>query len=288
MTRPILVLCGTLALLAPSPIDAQSAQEIMREALDRYEARMSDIDDYTVSQTVMGMSTTMHFVRDEVDGRVVYLPDMTQTSMGGQDMGSQQALSTGQYDGNYFMRPDLVERMRVDGTDMVDGHECWIITVDDFEGLDLGDLSGGQQGFEPESMSMCMDRSEYVPRQIDMAGTMDTGGETHAMSTSVLMMDYREVEGMLYPFRMEISTQGLGEAMGAAMGGGMTDEDQAEMTQMMAQMQEELDKLPEEQRAMVEQMMKSQGMQQMMDQALSSVIVETTELLVNAGPPGGA
>jgi hypothetical protein len=230
MTHRIPALSGVLVALVaciasgPVALGAQSAPEIMERAWDVYEERMTGIDHFTVTQTVMGMSSTMHFVRDEVDGRVVFVPDMAtmQESVPGAE--AERMNPPRQFDSQYFMRPEIAERMTVEGRESVDGNECWIIALNDFE-------------------------------------------------------------GMLYPFHMEISSEGLGGAMSAGMGGMTPEQEQA-----MAEMEAELEKLPPEQRAMVEQMMKGQmgaGMQEMMEEALSAMVVETTEVKVNAGPPGG-
>lgn len=291
MTQRIPALLGLFVVLVactasgPEALDAQSAPEIMERAWEVYQERMTGIDDFTVTQTVMGMSSTMHFVRDEVDGRVVFLPDMAsmQESVPGAE--AEQVQPPRQFDSHYFMRPEIAERMTVEGRESVDGNECWIIALDDFEGIELGGMGGVQSNFAPESMRMWMDTDDFVPRRIDMAGTMVSAGGPQPLSTSVLMSDYREVEGMLYPFHMEISSEGLGGAMAAGMGGMTPEQEQA-----MAEMEAELEKLPPEQRAMVEQMMKGQmggGMQEMMEEALSAMVVETTEVKVNAGPPGG-
>jgi hypothetical protein len=53
MTRRILGLLGVLVALAPGTLRAQNAQEIMERAWDVYRERMTGIEDYTVTQTVM-------------------------------------------------------------------------------------------------------------------------------------------------------------------------------------------------------------------------------------------
>lgn len=289
MIRRILVLLGVFVASGPGALGAQSAQEIMEDAWEAYTERMADVQDYTVTHSVMGMSSTIHFVRSEVDGRVVFLPDMSQMQPAGPAEGTGQP-APAQFDGQYFMRPEIAERMTVEGRESVDGNECWIVALNDFEGIELGGLSGAQSDFEPESMRMFMDADEYIPRRIDMAGSIAGPDGPRPMSTSALMTDYRDIEGLLYPFRVEISSEGLGGAMGARMGG-QTPEQQAQMQEAMARMRAELEKLPPEQRAMAERMMEAQmggGMEAMLEEAMSDMVVETTEVKVNVGPPGDA
>ncbi len=282
MLRRALPLALPLVLLA-QPLLGQSARDVMEDAMSRYAERMEGIDSYTVTQSVMGMETTMTFNREESpDGQVTFVPDMSQMGQG--------AASGQQYDSNYFMKDDFVDRMRVDGTEVVDGHETHVLVIDDFTDLDLSDFSSGENRFEPESIRMYMDTDEFIPRRMDMAGSTNMGGNATQMSTTVLMKDYQEVDGMLYPFLMQINTEGLGEAMGTAMDGGMSEAQKAQMEEAMAQMEAELEKLPESQRAMVRRMMEAQmegGMAEMMDQAMREMEVRTLSLTVNSSPPAG-
>jgi hypothetical protein len=258
----------------------------MTEAREDYDARMSGIQNYMVSQTSMGMTTSMYFERHEVDGWVVFLPDPAKTTlngetmdqaMGGQDVGSQM-------DSNYYLRPEVMDRARIDGSLEVDGHDCWIIVLDDFDGLDLGmKTEGAGGGFEPRVLRMYLDKDEYMARRLDFDGTITMGAEPQEMSTSALMTDYREVDGMLYPFRVEIETDmGQGSADDTEAGGSTPAAMQAMIDQMGAD-------LSDAERAMIEGLMQNDqgGLQAMMNQAMSSIIIETTELKVNAGPPGG-
>ena len=272
-------LLASLLLFSPAALQAQSARDIIERAIEAYADRMEGVDDYTVTQVVMGMESTMYLVRQEEDGHVVFLPDMTWITVDGQTVADSSGMASQGIDSNYFMRDDIVERMRTEGTEVVDGLRCRVVVIDDFEGLDLGDFAGGSGGLQPRSLRMCMDTDDYVPRRMDMTGVMDIDGEQREMSTSVLMLDYREVDGVLMAFRMEITTEGVGEAMGDAIDGGMSKEDRAEM-------QKELDKMPEAQRAMVEQLMKG-GVGQAMGQAMSTIVIEVVDLQVNKGPPGG-
>lgn len=280
----LLVLLAALApTLAPAAVGAQSASEIMEDALDAYMERMKGVENYTVTQTVMGMESTVYFVREEMDGRATFVPDMS-AMPGGMGEGADQS-NMGRFDSNYFMRDEFIQRMRVDGSEEVDGNDTWVLSVDDFSGLDVNSFSGGTGSFEPSSMRMYMDKDDYLPRRMDMSGSTEIQGQTHEVSTTVLLMDYREVDGLVYPFRMEVATEGLGDAMGSAMGG-MSEEDQARMDEMMADMEDQLADLPESQRAMVEKMMKGR-MGEMMNQAMDNLVIETLRVAVNEGPPGG-
>jgi len=258
----------------------------MTEALADHEDRMSDIENYTVSQTFMGSVTTMYFVRQDVEGRSVFLPDPAHTTIDGENLmeGMDAQDMSGAFDSNYYLQPDIMERARIDGSADVDGEACWIIVLDDFEGLDL-ELGGqARANVTPTLMRMHMDKDEYVARMVQFDGTMTQGTVTTAISTSSLMTDYREVDGMLYPFRVEISSD-LGGGQGAGDDAAPSGGQQAAIQAMMDQMG---DDLSDAERAMVEVILQNEGeggLQDMLNQAMSSMVVETTELLVNAGPP---
>lgn len=292
MIRRPFPLAAVAVLAIASPATGQSARDIMDEAVARYTERMEGIEDYTVTQAVMGVESTLHFTRQEIDGHVTFVPDLSHLQAETPEATGEAGGTgpPGQWDNNYFMQDAFIERMRVEGRETVNGHDTHVLVIDDFEGLDLSGLSIGGSGVTPRMMRMYLDTEEYLPRRMDMAGTMAGGEGSAELSTTVLLKDYREVDGMLYPFLVEIDSEGLGEAMGSAMTEGMSPEERSEMEQAMAQMEAELEKLPEAQRAMMRKMMEGQmqsGMAEMMDQAVRSIVVETTELVVNAGPPGG-
>lgn len=292
MVRRALALGLPLLTFLPTPSVAQTPREIMARAVERYEERMEGIDSYTVTQTVMDTESTIRFTRQESDGRVMFVPDLgdaAPTGPEGMDPPAGDAAGAGTYDTNYFMRDEFVERMRLEGKETVDGHETYVLVVDDFDGLDMGAFAGGATDFQPSLLKMYMDTEEYIARRLDMAGTSAMSGEPSEMSTSVLLKDYREVDGMLHPFRVEISTEGVGAAMGAAVAQDMTPEQRAELERSLAQMEKEIENLPESQRAMVRRMMEGQlegGMAQMMDEAMSDMVVETVRLVVNDDPSG--
>ena len=64
----LLTLSAVLAPVAP----AQNAQEIIQTAIDRYEQRMSGVENYTIVQDVMGFESTSYYEKHTVDGRSVF------------------------------------------------------------------------------------------------------------------------------------------------------------------------------------------------------------------------
>lgn len=268
--RFVRVLPLLLLALLPVGVAAQSAADVMADFRAEYERRMAGVDDYTVVQNVMGTTTTVHFERQEVGGQVVFRPT---AEVGGTEIPDQAS----PVDDGFFLRPDVADRMTYEGRDEVDGHACHVVRLTDFEGL--GDVAD-QEEMEMESMSFCMDADEHVVRRMEMEGMANMGGGAQSMSTTAIFKDYREVGGMIHPWRVEMTVAGVGA----------DPEQQARMREAMAEMEKQLEQLPESQRERVRSMMESrmEGMEGMMGIAGGEpMVIETVDVKVNEGPPAG-
>ena len=141
-----------------------------------------------------------------------------------------------------------------------------------------------EEDFRAEKMTMFVDRDLLVMRRMVVDGQMTHEGETHPVTSTVDLDDYRDINGMLYPFRTSVTMEGMAEAMG------MTDDDMAEMREQLEEAKRQMDQMPEAQRAMMEKMLKQQmeQMEKMMqDQGGGGMQVEVLvkDLRVNSGPP---
>jgi len=196
----------------------------------------------------------------------------------------------------YTMLSRLQGRTRLAGAETVDGAEVWVLEVDDPGELGL-DEDGG---FEPSSLTFHLDRRMYVPRRVVMAGTVEVEGERRPVTAVTRLEDYREVDGILHPFRTVTAMEGLGETLSDEEREEMAErraemeEQMAEMEERMAEMEEQLDQLPPAQRRMIEEQMKNmpamqqqamEGMDAMASGGTMEMVVRVTEIRVNEGPP---
>lgn len=187
----------------------------------------------------------------------------------------------------YAMLRRLSDRFEVAGTGEIEGRRTWTLEANDPSGIDVG-----ADEFAPRSIRFHMDSEDYVIRRVEMEGDMDVEGQRRPVTVVVQLDDYRDVEGLLHPFRTTIAFDG--------MDAGISDEEAAEMSaqmeearRQMAEMEKQLAQLPPEQRQMIEQQMERMGgmpgMQQMESQmdALAAGRMETVvqEVRVNQGPP---
>ncbi|MEJ2319624.1 MAG: hypothetical protein P8Y10_11615 [Gemmatimonadales bacterium] len=260
--RRLLPLAVVLAL--PSVATAQSAEEILMTSLEEYEQRMEGIDNYTIVQETMGFETELTFLRTEVEGRTVFVPK-------GQDAAS------GGVSNFYRMYPKIAERAELQGTEPVDGERCFVVAINDFSGLDLNqEMAMGDQGsFTPKTGLLYVDTDDHLIRKMEMEGEITRDGQTSPMTAVTLLSDYRDVEGMLHPYSMQITATGLAA--------GMSEEEAAEARKNLAEMEERLEGMDASQRAMVERMMGGQmaNLRKMLESGQFEITVVTKEVRVN-------
>ncbi len=286
-TGPAL-LAGALVCALPSLGAAQSASEILDNALQAYDQRMEGIDNYTVVQSAEGLGSmggamgdeggmTMYFEKTMVDGHPVFRSSTPTAPSMDSIMKMQEEAG---------VRRSPAETMRLmkdhaalDGSDQIDGHDCWVIKVDDPAAL--ASLAEGAEGaLDMKSMTMCLDKENYVPRRITMEGEMSASGEPRPVTMTSLLSDYRDVDGLLHPFKTEISMSGMAS-------GSMSPEEREKTRKQLAEAKAKMADMPEAQRAMMEKMMGGQleKMEQMLAEDSFTMSFVVQEVKVNAGPP---
>ncbi len=202
---------------------------------------------------------------------------------------------------------DLATRAVFDGMDEVDGREAYVVRVDNFEGSTLTELmQGSGASLEPTLLKVWIDAEDYVALKTVMEGEIEMEGERTATSSETLLMDYREVEGMLEPFHRKTQMAGMGVVIPEKERKEI-EKELAEAQKEMARAQKECGKmeeqraqLPPEQRKMIEAQMGENQMGRnmekygemmaaggpslaMLDDFTVEIVVQ--ELRVNEGPP---
>jgi hypothetical protein len=250
----------TLGLLvAPSaPVRAESAQDILDQARQRYEKRLASVETVTIVQEVMGMESTARMEKKMVDGHPTLVP-----------AGSGPAGDTSSLYGEF---DELAKTATVKGTEKVDGRACWVIHSTDLQKTHLS--SEGAEDFEASDGTFYVDKDDFVMRRLVMNGTATRNGTKTPVTMQMSFADFREVDGWLHPFRTEMSLSGQG---------GEEAPEAAEMREGLAKMKEEMAKMPPEQRQMVEQMMqgKMEQLEKMAESGKMAVTVTVKEIRVN-------
>ena len=262
--RRLLPLAVLLAL--PSGAIAQSAKKILMTSLEEYEQRMEGIENYTVVQETMGFETELTFVRTKDDeGRTVFV------------LKGQEDANSGGMSNFYRMYPKIAERAELEGRESVDGEQCHVVAINDFSGLDLNqEMAMGEQGsFVPKTGLLYVDTDDHLIRKMQMEGEITRDGQTSPMTAVTVLSDYRDVEGMLHPYLLNITATGLAA--------GMSEEDAEEARKSLAEMEKNLEGMDDTQRAMVERMMGGQldKMRKMLESGQFEITVVTKEVRVN-------
>lgn len=258
--RRLLPLAVVLAL--PSVATAQSAEDILMTSLEEYEQRMEGIENYTIVQETMGFETELTFVRTEAEGRTVFVPK-----------GQQEA---GDGMSNFYrMYPKIAERAELEGKESVDGEQCHVVAINDLSGLDLNQEMGDQGAFVPTTGLLYVDTDDHLIRKMQMEGEITRDGQTSPMTAVTVLSDYRDVEGMLHPYLLNITATGLAA--------GMSEEEAADARKSLEEMEENLEGMDPNQRAMVERMMGPQieKLRKMLESGQFEITVITKEVRVN-------
>ncbi len=178
---------------------------------------------------------------------------------------------------------------RVSGSEEVAGHDTWVLEVANLAALDLPEAAD----FSPTGFTLHIDKRLYVVRRATVSGNFEMDGELVQFSMETQLEDYRDVHGLLHPFRTSSLIRGMESTL--------TDKERAELARMrpvmeenMKEMEASLAYVPPEQRAMVERMMRQQmpQMEQMMAQMEAmaaseptAITAEVIDLRVNQGRP---
>lgn len=228
--------CMAIAFTA-APARAQNASQIIEQALEVYEDGAQDTDNYRMTAETMGFQSETLMKKEIIDGHPVFVPAQFDGSADSQWESPQ----------NLFRQ--IADRAKYDGTEEVNGRSCHVVSIDNFEDIDVspGIQSDGQ--FDPTWMSIALDTESSLPRRMRMKGNVVVEGSARPVSMEVLMTDYRQVNGMYHPFRMLIEAEGF---VGA---GGASDEDMAEAQESLEELERSLEDMSDQERAMVERMM---------------------------------
>ena len=253
---------------------AQSASDILNQMLSEYERRSQVVENYTIVQETMGVETVTYFEKETVDGRPVFR--LRSTRAAGMVVTEHDSEADG-WDEFYSLAPQMISRAEYRGRDQIEGRAVHVVVVNDLHEIGFGQGPAPEDAdFRPERGTFYVDADQWVVRRMEFEGSMITEGETHDVKSIADFSDFREIDGMLHPFLLDVTIEGFGEAM------------DPEMREQLEEMKRELEQMPEAQRKMVEQMMRAQieNLEQMSEEGSMKIQIKVKELRVNSGPPG--
>ena len=277
MPRLVLVALCTL-LLVPSAL-AQSAEEVLREALSRYETDMGNVNDYTITQEVMGNAVTTYAERAEGDGPLAYDFYLV-TPDGLQSIDDDRVAASSPF----LMLERIADEAEYDGTEDVGGVRAHVVTVGDFGDIarEMGAIPDQAEGeFDIDEATFYLDIDDYRLRKMTMEGTMANDGQTSPVRFETLLSDYRTTDGFTTAYRMAMTMQG--------MEGQVSDADRAEAQHQLEEARRQMEEMPAAQREMMERMMgdRLERLEQMLGGGGFSMEMVVTDVDVNTGRPTG-
>lgn len=259
-----------LVAVASPALSAQTAADVLRTALERYEQSTEGIESYAVTQEAMGYRTTTHFEKVEVGGHPVF-----RVAPGpGEAAPADSSLRN-----PYALFPGILDRAVLRGRSTVDGTEAWVVAVEDFEGLDVQapGVSRREGRFEPRSGEFHIGTDRYLLRKIHLEGVLHRGGRTAPVTLTAGLGDYREVEGMYHPFRVDIRLEGVADVF--------PPRDRKRLEALQRRMEQMSEKDRETMRKMLGPELRQ--MQQILETGALEFTATVERLRVNPGPPSG-
>lgn len=266
--RSLLALLLVLAL----PAAAQpSAQAVVERATARYMDMMKGVQNYTVTQEVMGHPATIYFERVPGGGPLDFAAHPVGADGEAMDGAGTMDAHTGR------MLRVLAERGRMAGTHDVDGTATYAIAADDFQDV-IQEMQGLNQAGEDadiERATFYFDQEDYRLLRVLMEGEMTMNDRRSPFTATMTFSDFRTVDGLTHPFSTTMSIAGVQDAM--------SDKDREQLEEARRQMEN----MPEAQRKMMERMMGDQlkKLEEMMGGEAIEMDMTVTDLQVNAGRP---
>ena len=274
-------LAMAVGVCPPAVSQAQDASGLMRRAVEAQAERLTGVENVTIVQDMMGMEMTMYMEKRDAGGTPVLMP-VSVSMMGRTNVIPQDMAQT---DWSNPFQEEWIERTRLVGEEQLDGHAVQVFAIEDFSGLEMPGMPGGEDGageFQPEFVRFFLDADGLFMRKVEMEGeTVQADGSRSGVQMTMFLEDYREVDGYSHPFVTRVITEGMLEA---------ADVDRDELRAQLDEMRAQLDNIPQAQRAMMEGMIGGQieQMEAMLGgEGGMEMTMSVKDIRVNAGPPGG-
>ncbi len=250
------------------------AAEMLEQVRSHYEKSIRHIDDYKVVTS----NFTTHYHKEHDNGRP-YFTTQTDTDSFWSSISAMGMHTTSPMVDSDFFSPKIFEHLlmnsRYMGTERIDGLNTHVIFIDDMRVL----MEAFDDMEEPiGSLSLYFDDEYWVLRKMKFSAMAEIEeGDVRMIEPVIRMKDYRNIKELMIPFRTTISVHGLSDYL--------SDEEREEAMAALEDLEYELEHMPQEQRAMLEQMMGGQldQLRQMLADDMIEFVIEVKEVLVNTG-----
>lgn len=255
----------------PREVQARG-DEVLAKALAAYLRRMEGVENYTIVQTVMGVETTVYFEKEVVDGKPRFNAHTVIAA------GQRIEHSPDADDDIYASLKAYAGRTTLRGMETIDGRRTYALLIRDFSGMP-GFNAQEMDDVEISSATLYLDEENYMLRRMEMEGTSLANGQPQPIAITGRFEDYREVRGMLHPFRTTMVVKGMGSSLSEA--------EIEEARRNLAELKAQMESMPAAQRRMMESMLgpRIEQFEAMVGGEGVEMVIEVTDLRVNEGPP---
>lgn len=264
-------------VLAATSVSAQSAEEVINTVLEQRDAQLQNVTDISVTREVQpatgqARTETIYYVKRMVDGHAHLLQPETEET-------SHRMLG---------LYGDVGSMARYEGTTSVDGHESHTLVVEDEEALTqlfqsrVRTTSPSSTNLEDvtfQNAEMYIDADDYVLRKVAVDLEAHREGTTIPVEWETVNTDYREENGLLYPYTQITRIAGLT--------GGMTPEELEKARKNLQKLEQRLEEMPESQRKAAEAYMgdKLEKWRSFLESGTLETVYTVKALRMNEGPP---
>jgi len=247
-----------------------TVEQILNNMVAEFEKGVRNIDDYTLITNMY----TAEYKKTYVDGRPTF---KSRVRVRGMEQLSGGAISTSSMGHSEFFDPDmfnyLKEHAEYRGTETIDGARAHNIFVEE-----LRELVTDANADRTRNVHFYIDADLWVLRKMTFDVQMkERPGEEQTMNGIVRFQDFRNIEGMLMPFKTVMEMEGLDSAV--------SDAEREEARKSMEELKKQLDAMPAQQRSMMENMLGPQlrQLENMLAGEKFEIVIQVEEVKVNTG-----
>jgi hypothetical protein len=214
----LIVAAAGLAAAVPQAAHAQvTAARIAEQAAQRWEQRLRDVRNFTVTQSAVGAEMVIYAER--APGSTAAAPAWRSKAWVRQANGTLTPARTAAAPfaaAQSRLFRDNAARFRFVDTRMLEGKQVHVLTLtgaaataDVVPGMPLGGSAAERSGAQA---TYFIDAAELVPLRVEL--TMGSGGGPNAFKIVLAFSDYRSTGGLLLPYRTSLAPEGQ-ESSGA-------------------------------------------------------------------------
>ncbi len=222
-------------IFAPVKIDSSSVEYVLDNYRLNYEESIKNIEDFIVETDTY----TIYYKKVYQDGRPYFKSKMDSEEY---DISSATSISD-----NELFTPEMYDILKevavYEGVTYLNGYKTYLISTGKVEGLfpEEDDLDG-----EIHSANFYIDTDKWVVRKIEFEIEDEVDGDLRRFNPVILMDDYRDIEGMMVPFKTTMIIDGLSSQM--------TEQELEEAREGFRELEENLEQMSPEEREMMMRM----------------------------------